>query len=93
MDGNLRALNRYLDELHRVEGYADACREIEDAILEATPDSKIGNYYGEELAEWQERIGEYRKNGGRSDRPRIAKRKTAEPVTACASMSGPALEV
>ncbi len=66
MDGNLRALNRYLDELHRVEGYADACREIEDAILEATPDSKIGNYYGEELAEWQERIGEYRKNGGRS---------------------------
>jgi hypothetical protein len=65
MDGNLRSLNRYLDELDRVEGYADACREIEDAILEATPDSKIGNYYGEELAEWQERIGEYRNNGGR----------------------------
>ncbi len=62
----MRSLNRYLDELDRVEGYADACREIEDAILEATPDSKIGNYYGEELAEWQERIGEYRNNGGRS---------------------------
>ncbi len=66
MDGNLRSLNRYLDELDRVEGYADACREIEDAILEATPDSKIGKYYGEELAEWQGRIAEYRNNGGRS---------------------------
>ncbi|MCK5495924.1 MAG: hypothetical protein KAI80_05900 [Hyphomicrobiaceae bacterium] len=65
MDGNLRALDRYLDELDRAAGYESACREIEDAILEAAPDSKIGHYYGEELAEWQERIGEYRSNGGR----------------------------
>ena len=63
MDGNLRALDRWMTKMEEEDGYRAMQLEIEDEILNAKPGSRLAEGYGDELEETQEKIEKHRGQG------------------------------